>query len=162
MIYYIAHNIIRNEVVNNKKTWVHRKGATKAAYKNHPELKGTIFENVGHPILLPGNPIDGSTVMVAQEGSKISLNSVNHGAGRVSSRTEAKKILNQKDVDFDFIQNDILSNCRSYPLDESKSAYKSYKDVIESVEEAALASTVAKLTPLFVVKDDDKRAETSS
>ena len=30
LVYFISHNIARQEVVNNKLCWVHRKGATRA------------------------------------------------------------------------------------------------------------------------------------
>jgi len=48
------------------KAWVHRKGATRAIPGGHFSLAGTRFAETGHPILLPGNPRDGSVVMVAQ------------------------------------------------------------------------------------------------
>ncbi len=84
-IYLISHNIARQEIVNNKLEWVHRKGATRAFPAGHPSLKNTLYAETGHPILLPGNPRDGSVVMVAQPDAKTCY-SVNHGAGRVMGR----------------------------------------------------------------------------
>jgi tRNA-splicing ligase RtcB len=161
LVYYIAHNIIRREIIGKHPTFVHRKGATRALWGGHHELKGTRFESVGHPILLPGNPIDGSTIMVGQRGSKKSLNSVNHGAGRAMSRTKAKENFRQRDVDSHFEQADILTNCRTYPLDECSGSYKAYAPVIESVIKAGLALTVATLKPRMLIKDNDDRRETS-
>lgn len=30
LVYFISHNIARQEILRNEKTWVHRKGATRA------------------------------------------------------------------------------------------------------------------------------------
>jgi tRNA-splicing ligase RtcB len=58
---------------------VHRKGASRATPGGHFSLAGTPFAETGHPILLPGNPRDGSVVMVTQAGAEKSCYSVNHG-----------------------------------------------------------------------------------
>jgi tRNA-splicing ligase RtcB len=156
LIYFISHNIARQEVVNGKLSWVHRKGATRAFPAGHFALKETPFAKTGHPILLPGNPKDGSVVMVADPGAQKSCYSVNHGAGRMLGRKQAMRTLNQSSVDNDFVVNDILTNCREYPLDEAPSAYKDFKEVLRSVELAGLASTVARLKARFVIKDHDE------
>ncbi|HQR42841.1 MAG TPA: RtcB family protein [Gemmatales bacterium] len=119
-------------------------------------MKGTKFETTGHPILLPGNPKDGSVVMVANAGAEKSCYSVNHGAGRAMGRKDAARRLDQKTVDTELDAHDILSNCRQYPIDEAPAAYKDFKEVLKSVEEADLATTVATLKARFVIKDGDK------
>ncbi len=124
--------------------------------RGHHALKGTPFDDTGHPILLPGNPQDGSAVMVAEQGAALSCYSVNHGAGRRMSRTAATKTLDQKTVDESFDKADILFNGRNYPIDEAPRAYKDFKEVLSSVEKAGLASEVARLQARFVIKDGDK------
>jgi tRNA-splicing ligase RtcB len=156
LVYFISHNIARREIVDNTKAWVHRKGATRAFPANHPGLKGTPFESSGHPILLPGNPREGSVVMVAAEGAARSCYSVNHGAGRRMGRKDAIRRLDQKTIDEELDQCDILSNCRQYPKDEAPDAYKDFGEVLKSVELAGLATTVAKLKARFVIKDGGK------
>jgi tRNA-splicing ligase RtcB len=156
LVYFISHNIARQEVVKNQKCWVHRKGATRAFPAGHHALKGTRYESTGHPILLPGNPKDGSVVMVADAGAEKSCFSVNHGAGRALGRKEAARRLDQKTVDEELLAHDILSNCRQYPIDEAPAAYKDFHEVLRSVEQAGLASPVAKLKARFVIKDGDK------
>lgn len=153
LVYFISHNIAREEILNGKKTWVHRKGATRAVPSGHFSLGGTPFYETGHPILLPGNPRDGSVVMVAQGGAELTAYSVNHGAGRCLGRKAAARSLDQKSVDADFDASDILTNCRKYPIDEAPDAYKDFPEVLRSVEAAGLASTVAKLQARFVIKD---------
>lgn len=161
LVYFISHNIARQEVVNfesgrGSMAWVHRKGATRAFPAGHPGLKGTPFENVGHPILLPGNPQAGSAVMVADPGAKLSCYSVNHGAGRVKGRKAAIREFDQKAIDASFDACDILTNCRQYPKDEAPAAYKDFDEVLRSVKTAGLASEVARLKARFVIKDADK------
>src|SRR6185503_18925768 len=39
LVYFISHNIARQETVNNQMSWVHRKGATRAFPAGHHALK---------------------------------------------------------------------------------------------------------------------------
>jgi tRNA-splicing ligase RtcB len=153
LVYFISHNIARKEIVNETPMWVHRKGATRAFPAKHHALKGTPFENTGHPILLPGNPQAGSVVMVATDGAAKSCFSVNHGAGRIMGRRHAMRELDQKAIDLSFEECDILTNCRHYPRDEAPAAYKDFDEVLRSVTLADLAVEVARLKARFVIKD---------
>lgn len=155
LVYFISHNIARKEIIDNREVWVHRKGATRAYPAGHFALKETPFAATGHPILLPGNPKDGSVVMVAEAGAERSCYSVNHGAGRAMGRKAAARALDQKTVDAELEAADILSNCRQYPIDEAPAAYKDFGEVLRSVELAGLARTVATLKATFVIKDAD-------
>lgn len=156
LVYFISHNIAREEVVAGRKAMVHRKGATRAFPGGHFALAGTPFALTGHPILLPGNPRDGSCVMVADAGAEKSCYSVNHGAGRAMGRKAAARALDQKAIDKSFDDNDILSNCRQYPIDEAPDAYKDFNEVLASVRQAGLATEVARLKARFVLKDSDQ------
>lgn len=153
LVYFISHNIARKEIVRNVPSWVHRKGATRAFPAGHHALRDTPFADTGHPILLPGNPRDGSAVMVADAGVEKSCYSVNHGAGRVLGRKQAKRTLDQSAIDDELDRHDILSNCRFYPKDEAPAAYKDFDEVLRSVTSAGLASEVARLKARFVIKD---------
>jgi len=155
LVYFISHNIARREVVNNVVSWVHRKGSTRAFPAGHHALKGTRYESTGHPILLPGNPQAGSSVMVADVGAEKSCFSVNHGAGRALGRKRAIRELDQQGIDKSFDEHDILTNCRRYPKDEAPAAYKDFDQVLQSVASAGLASEVARLKAKFVIKDGD-------
>ncbi len=155
LIYLISHNIARRELIDDRFEWVHRKGATRAFPAGHPGLIGSRYEKTGHPILLPGNPQAGSSVMVAGPGAKTSCFSVNHGAGRMLGRRRAIRELDQTTVNASFDACDILTNCRNYPKDEAPAAYKDFDEVLKSVELAGLASQVARLKARFVIKDGD-------
>ena len=156
LVYFISHNIVQREIVDNRPTYVHRKGATRAFPAGHHALAGTPFATTGHPILLPGNPAAGSSVMVADEGAALSCYSVNHGAGRAKGRKAAIRELDQKTVDQQFTDLDILTNCRFYPKDEAPAAYKDFDEVLRSVKSAGLATEVARLRARFVIKDSDE------
>lgn len=153
LVYLISHNIARKEMLGNREVWVHRKGATRAYPAHHPALSNTPFFKFGHPVLLPGDPISGSVVMVADAGAEKSCFSVNHGAGRQIGRRAAFRELDQLRVDNLFKENDILTNCRKYPRDEAPEAYKDFSEVVKSVEQAGLAHTIARLKARFVIKD---------
>ncbi len=153
LVYFISHNIAQKETIKGVPTWVHRKGATRALPAGHATLEHTPFANTGHPILLPGNPLSGSAVMVGLPGAEKSCYSVNHGAGRRLGRRRAIKELDQQQVDASFEAADILTNCRRYPRDEAPAAYKDFEQVVQSVETAGLAKQVARLHARFVIKD---------
>ena len=154
-VYYISHNIARRETWHKQSVLVHRKGATRAFPAGHQALQGTPFASTGHPILLPGNPRDGSAVMVGLPGATLTAFSINHGAGRVMGRRNAMRTLDQRTIDQEMLDADILTNCRRYPLDESPAAYKNFEDVLQSVKDAGLAAEVARLRAVFVIKDGD-------
>lgn len=151
-VYYeISHNLIQREAGR----FVARKGATRAFPAGHEALKGTAWEETGHPILIPGSMETGSAILFANEGAKESLYSVNHGAGRRLSRSAAKRELSQKDTDRRMAGKGILLNTRNVPLDESGPCYKDLDDVIESVELAGLATVHKRLTPIACIKGND-------
>ena len=151
-VYYeISHNLIQRE--GGK--FVARKGATRAFPKDHPGLKGTVWESSGHPILIPGSMETGSAILFADEGSKESLYSVNHGAGRALSRTQAKKTLNQKDTDLRMAKLGVVLNTRNTPLDESGPCYKDLEQVLGAVELAGLAHVERRLRPVACIKGND-------
>jgi tRNA-splicing ligase RtcB len=113
LVYFISHNIARREEAEGRPVWVHRKGATRAFPPGHPELSTTPFAETGHPILLPGNPLSGSAVMVAEPGAALSRFSVNHGAGRALGRRNAIRTLDQTAIDRELAEADVLTNCRT-------------------------------------------------
>ncbi|HUP77132.1 MAG TPA: RtcB family protein, partial [Pirellula sp.] len=144
---------VRRERIDGELNWVHRKGSTRAFPAKHEELVGTPYFETGHPILLPGNPRDGSSIMVAMPGASRTAFSVNHGAGRRMSRTQAKATLDAKKVKNSLEVADVISNCRNYPIDEAPDAYKDFAEVLQSVKQAGLAKEVARLQARFVIKE---------
>src|SRR5438105_1166036 len=92
---------------------------------------------------------------VRAEGSmRETFGSVCHGAGRLMSRTTAKKGRDAREVEKKLEEQGILvrSETRDGILEEIPEAYKNVDEVIEVVHSAGLARKVARLRPLAVIK----------
>lgn len=151
IFYEISHNLIQEE----DGLLVHRKGATRAFPKGHHLLKGTKWEETGHPILIPGSMATGSAILYAEPGADQSAFSVNHGSGRVMSRGQAKKKLNQALIDQQMNAAGILINTRNTPIDESGPCYKDLNKVLKTIETAGLAKVAHRLKPVACIKGND-------
>lgn len=151
IFYEISHNLIQEE--DGK--LVHRKGATRAFPAGHSSLKGTKWEDTGHPILIPGSMATGSAILYAQPGASESAFSVNHGSGRVMSRGKAKKTLNQALIDNQMEKAGILINTRNTPIDESGPCYKDLNKVLKTIETAGLAKVAHRMKPVACIKGND-------
>lgn len=151
LVYDISHNLIQQEELEGLPHWIHRKGATRAFPAGHPGQPER-WRATGHPIITPGSMGTASHIQVAQPGARTSLFSINHGAGRVLSRSAANRRLSQSEADQWLAQRDILVNTRHVPLDESAAAYKDIDQVIESIAGAGLARVVASCRPMAVIK----------
>ncbi|MGD9581796.1 MAG: RtcB family protein [Vampirovibrionia bacterium] len=154
LLYHISHNLAQKEVIDDKEYYIHRKGATRAFPKKHEMLKNTDFYDTGHPVIIPGSSISGSSIMVGIESGKKNFYTTPHGCGRAMGRREAKRVLKQDYVNSKMEEANVLTNQRNYPIDEFSEAYKNYDDVINAIEKSGLAREIAKLKPLFVLKDN--------
>jgi tRNA-splicing ligase RtcB len=154
LIYEISHNLVQAERHPEfGDVWVHRKGATRAFPAAHPALEGTMWEETGHPVLIPGSNKDWSYVLRPAPGAVSSGYSVNHGAGRRMSRGEAGRTLNQRKIDDEYAEAGILVNVDGrVPIDEAAPCYKSSREVIDAVVGAGLATVEYTLWPLASLK----------
>ena len=155
IFYEISHNLIQEEGPRGSKRFVHRKGATRAFPAGHHALEGTKWEKTGHPILIPGSMQTGSAILYAEPGAEKSIYSINHGSGRLMSRSAAKRTLNQKEVNATMAAQDILLNTRDVPIDESGPCYKDLNQVLNVVEISGLAKVVKRLRPVACIKGND-------
>jgi tRNA-splicing ligase RtcB len=140
-IYDVAHNIAKLEVHGGQEVCVHRKGATRA----FPE----------QPVFIPGSMGTGSYVLVGRpEASERSFGTVCHGAGRRLSRTAARKRIGGAELRRELEGRGITVRCPSNRglAEEAPFAYKEIDHVVDVVERAGLASRVALLRPLGVIK----------
>jgi tRNA-splicing ligase RtcB (3'-phosphate/5'-hydroxy nucleic acid ligase) len=158
MVYDVCHNIAKREQHRfdggKADVLVHRKGATRAFPPGHPELPEP-YRAIGQPVLIPGSMGTASWVLVGSEGAmRETFGSVCHGAGRLMSRTAAKKGRNARDVQSKLEEQGILvrSETREGILEEIPEAYKDVDQVIEVVHNAGLARKVARLRPMGVIK----------
>ncbi len=158
LIYDVCHNIAKREqhVVDGQRreVLVHRKGATRAFPAGNPEIPEA-YRHVGQPVFVPGSMGTASWVLVGQpRAMQESFGSVCHGAGRLLSRTAARKGKNIQEERRKLEENGILvrSESRDGILEELPEAYKDVDEVIEVVHNAGLAKKVARLRPMGVIK----------
>jgi tRNA-splicing ligase RtcB len=157
LIYEISHNLVQREWhPDYGQVWVHRKGATRAFPAGHPALYNTLWQDSGHPILIPGSNRDYSFILRPRAGAVNSGFSVNHGAGRRLSRGAAKQKLSQEVVNRQYRADGIIVNDQgNVPLDESDACYKPAQEVVDAVVAAGLAAIEYRLWPLASLKGTD-------
>ncbi len=157
-VYDIAHNMgkIETHVVEGEKmkVCVHRKGATRAFGPGAPGLPDE-YRQIGQPVLVPGSMGTASWVLVGTETSmERSFGSSCHGAGRVMSRSKAKREVRGEQLRKELEAGGIQIRAGSLPglAEEAPQAYKDVDDVVETVAGAEIARKVARLRPVAVIK----------
>jgi tRNA-splicing ligase RtcB (3'-phosphate/5'-hydroxy nucleic acid ligase) len=158
LIYDVAHNIAKFEehtLDGQKKiVCVHRKGATRAFPPHHPETP-IEYEEVGQPVIIPGDMGRASWVLVGQPGSmEQTFGSACHGAGRMMSRRAAARDARGREIERELEDQGIIAQARSWRglAEEQPAAYKDVDLVVEVVHNAGLARKVARLRPMGVIK----------
>lgn len=157
LLYDVSHNTCKEEdhEIEGRRTrlLVHRKGATRALPPGHPELPAA-FRRSGQPVLIGGSMGTASYILAGRPGGAAFFHSANHGAGRVMSRSQAKKRYDGRNLLADleargvFVRADSLRGL----AEEAPGAYKDVDEVVRVVAEAGLAAPVARLLPLVCVK----------
>jgi tRNA-splicing ligase RtcB (3'-phosphate/5'-hydroxy nucleic acid ligase) len=158
LVYDVAHNIAKMEqhVVEGRRRLlcVHRKGATRSFPAGHPDVPQQ-YRQIGQPVIIPGDMGRASWVLVGQPGSmERTFGTTCHGAGRVMSRTAAIQHAQGRRIDRELAEKGIIAKCRNWKglAEEQPAAYKDVSMVVDVVHRAGLASKVARLRPLGVVK----------
>ncbi len=126
---------------NGEKMIIHRKGAT-------PAEKGVVG-------IIPGS-MGTSSYLAEGLGNEKALWSSAHGAGRTSSRTQAKKNHDVKAYREFLKEKDILTI--GVAKDET---YQCYKDIdrVMALQEGVLVNSVAKMNPRVVVMAGGRRSD---
>jgi len=96
-----------------------------------------------------------SWVLVGTEASmEKSLGSSCHGAGRVFSRSKAKKEVRGEDIHSQLARHGIIVRAKSMKglAEEAPQAYKDVDEIIETVVGAGIVRKVARLRPIVVIK----------
>ena len=157
-VYDIAHNMgkIETHDVDGQriKVCVHRKGATRAFGPGFEGLPPE-YRAIGQPVLVPGSMGTASWVLLGTEGSMAqSFGSSCHGAGRVMSRSRAKKEVRGDKLRQELEAGGIHVRAGSLPglAEEAPQAYKDVDRVVEVVSKAGIARKVARLRPVAVIK----------
>ena len=145
VVYDVAHNVAKLEEHEvdgrTRRLLVHRKGATRAF--------------PGQPVLVPGDMGRYSFVLVGtQAAMRETFGSTCHGAGRLLSRTAAKKAASGRNISRELQARGVFSRAagRDALAEEMPEAYKDVKDVVDVVHRFGISTRVARLRPVGVIK----------
>jgi tRNA-splicing ligase RtcB (3'-phosphate/5'-hydroxy nucleic acid ligase) len=156
LLYDVCHNIAKFEthLVDGKmrRLCVHRKGATRAFGKGAEELS-PLFQKTGQPVLVPGDMGRASHLMVGL-GNALTWCSSCHGAGRARSRIKSLEAWRGVDLSAHMAKQGVSVMASSFRTvaEEMPDAYKDVDVVVAAVQEASLASMVARVRPHLVMK----------
>jgi tRNA-splicing ligase RtcB len=158
LVYDVAHNIAKVETHQidggKKKVWVHRKGATRAFPAGHDEVPQD-YRSKGQPVLIPGSMGTSSWVLVGTEKAmELSFGSTAHGAGRMMSRSAAKRKFWGGEIKAALEKRGIVVRAASTMVlaEEADLAYKNVDVVADVSDRLGIATKVARLVPIAVVK----------
>jgi tRNA-splicing ligase RtcB len=158
LLYDVCHNIakIEEHTVDGKKRrlCVHRKGATRAFAPGHPQIPAD-YQNVGQPVLIPGDMGRYSYLLVGTESAmEKTFGSTCHGAGRVMSRAQSKKQSQAINIDQEMARRGVVARYqgRGTMAEEMPHAYKDVADVVETMDQAGISKRVARFRPVGVIK----------
>ncbi|MDD4566394.1 RNA-splicing ligase RtcB [Methanoculleus chikugoensis] len=158
LIYDVAHNVAKFERHDvdgvSMEVCVHRKGATRAF---GPGAEGVPrqYAAVGQPVIIPGSMGTSSYLLHGTTAAmQKTWGSTCHGAGRVLSRSKAKKEIRGKELRERLAGEGILVRAHSDSVlaEEAPDVYKPSGEVVRVVHEAGLSKIVARLDPLGVIK----------
>ena len=153
-VYDVAHNVAKPERHGGREVLVHRKGATRAFPAGSEDIPAA-YRGVGQPVFIPGSMGTSSFVLAGEPGSmERSFGTTCHGAGRLKSRTAARKEIGGAELRRQLESQGIVVRSPSNKglAEEAPFAYKDVETVVEIVQRAGLARRVAQLRPLGVVK----------
>jgi tRNA-splicing ligase RtcB len=158
LVYDVCHNIAKLEthyVDGRPKTLcVHRKGATRAFPAGHDDVPSA-YRSVGQPVLVPGDMGTHSYVCVGTDAAmEDTFGSTCHGAGRVMSRSKARKAAAGRKLIDELTEMGVfvMATGKGTLAEEMPSAYKNVSDVVGVMDRAGIARKVARLRPLGVIK----------
>lgn len=158
LVYDVCHNIAKIETHEvegrERKLCVHRKGATRA-FPPHSKLVPEAYREVGQPVLIPGDMGRCSYVLVGTETAmKETFGSTCHGAGRLLSRHQAKKVARGRAIVRELEDRGIYVRGASKGTisEEISEAYKDVSHVVNVVHRAGIGKKVVRLKPMGVIK----------
>lgn len=158
LVYDVAHNIAKVETHRidgeDRRVVVHRKGATRAFPADREEVSEK-YRDLGQPVLIPGSMGTSSWILMGQPGSMdLSFGSTAHGAGRTMSRSRARHEYTEPEVRRSLADRGIVvkSMTRNGVVEETPQAYKDVDEVVTVSHNLGIATKVAKLVPVGVIK----------
>ncbi|MBS3074718.1 RtcB family protein [Candidatus Pacearchaeota archaeon] len=162
VVYDVCHNIAKfekheieiNGKAEEREVLIMRKGATRSFGEGRKELPES-YKKTGQPVIIPGSMGTASYVLVGtKEAEKISWSSTAHGAGRLYSRSRAKRELRAEDIKKELNDKGIIIKAGSWKgiVEEAPQVYKDIEEVARVSDELGIGRKVARLKPMGVVK----------
>ena len=159
LVYDVAHNIAkveRHKVDGEgmRDLVIHRKGATRA-FPAGMEQVPEKYRQIGQPVIIPGSMGTASWILVGNKKSlDLSFGSTAHGAGRTMSRSAAKRSYTVEKVKAELDSKGIYikSLTKNGIVEETPLAYKDVDSVVNVSDKLGIATKVAKLVPIGVIK----------
>ena len=163
LVYDVAHNIakierhsieIENRGSNIRNLMVHRKGATRAFPAGMEQIP-TKYRSIGQPVIIPGSMGTASWLLLgSQKSMDLSFGSTAHGAGRTMSRGAPKRKYNEESVKNALEARGIYVKAltREGIVEETPEAYKDVDTIADISHNLGIATKVARLVPLGVIK----------
>ncbi|RDJ32414.1 MAG: RtcB family protein [Crenarchaeota archaeon] len=158
LVYDVAHNIAKVEKhkIDGKErsVVVHRKGATRAFPANRDEIPQK-YRDLGQPVFIPGSMGTASWILLGQPNSMdLTFGSTAHGAGRMMSRSKARRDYTESEVKQSLSDKGIFIKAltRDGVVEETPQAYKDVDAVVNVSHDLGIATKVAKLVPIGVIK----------
>ena len=166
LVYDVSHNIAKVErhgiesssnadnSSSIRRLMVHRKGATRAFPAGMEQIPMK-YRSIGQPVIIPGSIGTASWLLLGNERSMdLSFGSTAHGAGRTMSRRAAKRRYNSQAVK-DALQSRgiyVKALSREGIVEETPQAYKDVDVIADISHSLGIATKVARLVPLGVIK----------
>jgi tRNA-splicing ligase RtcB len=159
LVYDVAHNIAkveRHKVDGEgmRDLVIHRKGATRA-FPAGMEQVPEKYRQIGQPVIIPGSMGTASWILVGNKKSlDLSFGSTAHGAGRTMSRGAAKRSYTIEKVKAELDSKGIYIKAltKNGIVEETPLAYKDVDSVVNVSDKLGIATKVAKLVPMGVIK----------
>ncbi|MDI6718829.1 MAG: RtcB family protein [Methanomicrobiales archaeon] len=158
LVYDVAHNVAKFEEhrVEGRlqRVCVHRKGATRAFGPDTPGIPAE-YASAGQPVIIPGSMGTPSYILHGTSTAmERAFGSTCHGAGRTTSRSQAKRQRKGSEVRQDLQKRGILVRAPNDAsiAEEAPEVYKPSSAVVQVVHDLGISRLVARLEPLGVIK----------
>jgi tRNA-splicing ligase RtcB len=159
LVYDVSHNIAKVErhAVDGEGTRdlvIHRKGATRAFPAGDSHIPDK-YRNIGQPVFIPGSMGTASWILLGNSKSlELSFGSTAHGAGRTMSRSAARRNYTTESVRKNLESKGVYIKALSREgiIEETPEAYKDVDSVVEVSHSLGIATKVARLVPIGVIK----------
>jgi len=153
LLYDCNHESIQAEQHGGETLWVHRHGASRALPAGMQQAE-PIFNELGHPVPVPGNMGSDSFLALTAPGATQTFCSVAHGSGRVVEKDRAAEQFNEEEVTRGLHSSGV--RLYRYFADniagQAPASFKSVHRVIEAMTAHEMIRPLARLRPRAVLK----------